>query len=403
MRTFICLLYFIYSMKVKIVYALSCEVCNNSQFQICHSKAVPCSNVDHVCINVSKNVSSEIVPLQSMLRRQCGKPSQCDLQGTVTSVHLKFTFATACCNTSSCTPPLPTYSPFSEKKSGLLCPTAYNTEGMDNSDEYIMECRENETQCFMYNEVIRTKYFNSSTNISGCTSKDFCKTESFLRSAINSSESLSCTEGFPQKSLIPSFFQKCKFQHEKIKSKPITELCLPDEDVCLSEHMKVEDAGRGVREEHSQRCGRSGQCNLFIVISNSNKTMVINTTCCQTQYCNPPMPNVSSEAEVKNGLTCRSCYTANSSKCNSNSTMFCTGIMDHCVTYTATRRSGGSNETEILIGCGTKDACAYGRSFVGSNTNNLEVNITCTGWRNVIHTNILFVILLASVISQKLF
>ncbi|XP_073513788.1 uncharacterized protein [Phyllobates terribilis] len=356
MRTFICLLYFIYSMKVKIVYALSCEVCNNSQFQICHSKAVPCSNVDHVCINVSKNVSSEIVPLQSMLRRQCGKPSQCDLQGTVTSVHLKFTFATACCNTSSCTPPLPTYSPFSEKKSGLLCPTAYNTEGMDNSDEYIMECRENETQCFMYNEVIRT-----------------------------------------------SFFQKCKFQHEKIKSKPITELCLPDEDVCLSEHMKVEDAGRGVREEHSQRCGRSGQCNLFIVISNSNKTMVINTTCCQTQYCNPPMPNVSSEAEVKNGLTCRSCYTANSSKCNSNSTMFCTGIMDHCVTYTATRRSGGSNETEILIGCGTKDACAYGRSFVGSNTNNLEVNITCTGWRNVIHTNILFVILLASVISQKLF
>ncbi|XP_040271818.1 phospholipase A2 inhibitor and Ly6/PLAUR domain-containing protein-like [Bufo bufo] len=139
--------------------------------------------------------------------------------------------------------------------------------------------------------------------------------------------------------------------------------------------MQVADAGGVIVEEHLQRCGRTGQCDLFIVVSHPNKAIIMKTTCCQTQYCTPQTSNVSLAPGVENGLTCRSCYTPNSSECLSTDTMSCMGAMDRCVTYTATRRSGTGNQTEILIGCGTKDACTYGRSFVGSMIQSLEVNI----------------------------
>ncbi|XP_069802826.1 uncharacterized protein [Dendropsophus ebraccatus] len=400
MKTYICLLYFIYSIKLHTVYALSCTICLNPRLEMCHRNSVPCAGDSNVCITFATNISG-FTFTNSMLKRDCGRLSQCDLQGTMTSVATRLNFATTCCNTSSCTPPLPTYLPVTEKKNGLVCPASVSIRGIANTAEYNIECLEHETQCFTYSDVVSARN-PSSFYLTGCASKNLSEIESLISRIKSCDVTISTSEAFPQDSLMPSFVQTCNFQHGKINMKSFGDLCLPDEDVCFSEHTLVADAG-GVKKENLQRCGKSRQCDLFIAISHPNKTIITNTSCCKTQHCSPPTSDVSWEPGVENGVTCRSCYSAHSSDCDSYDTMSCTGIMDRCITYTQTLRIGQIKQTEVIIGCGTSDACTYGWSFAGSANQNVEVNITCTGTGNFIHNNILVLILLVSIIPVKLF
>ncbi|XP_075046010.1 uncharacterized protein LOC142106869 [Mixophyes fleayi] len=217
--------------------------------------------------------------------------------------------------------------------------------------------------------------------MNGCAAESFCRVKDILKSNSLKKETFMCTKPIVNTHV-------CRTSTEWKENKIDRYLCMPDEDVCLSEYTQsIYDNGT-VISEHILRCGKSSECNLHITITHPKKTIGIRTTCCSTYDCIPPTVHASFVKVPQpeyNGLTCQACYSDGSINCVSNNTMVCTGTQDHCIIYTSEKKHSPDpyskkygNSVESLTGCGTKDCCIYGRSFVTFDHHGKTVNITCT-------------------------
>ncbi|XP_063797686.1 uncharacterized protein LOC134965029 isoform X2 [Pseudophryne corroboree] len=171
----------------------------------------------------------------------------------------------------------------------------------------------------------------------GCATKNICSQGAQLPifTPERSFSQLSCTEISSKHNFKTGHFIWCFTCHNYNINKCNDQqyLCQPDEDVCLFERTRSLYDGRD-DTEITKRCGKSSECRRSGIIRSSNKTITMNTTCCDKNLCYAALP-----------------------------------------TYVY-------SVTENLHGCATNDICEVGSSIVHSNSDknkHIKTIIVCNG------------------------
>ncbi|OCT73267.1 hypothetical protein XELAEV_18036247mg [Xenopus laevis] len=123
---------------------------------------------------------------------------------------------------------------------------------------------------------------------------------------------------------------------------------------CFSDGQDVQDIIR--------RCGKSEECGRVGTLRSNEKKIVINTTCCDTNSCDPPIPTLPPFDSEANGLTCPSCYISNSDICLQRQPLKCVGNETRCINYISKETLDKTVTTESFYGCTTENICKAGSS-----------------------------------------
>ncbi|XP_075184420.1 phospholipase A2 inhibitor and Ly6/PLAUR domain-containing protein-like [Anomaloglossus baeobatrachus] len=181
-------------------------------------------------------------------------------------------------------------------------------------------------------------------------------------------------------------------------------LCKPEEDVCVFERMRSIYDGR---EEVTitKRCGKSNECSRIGTIRSSTKTIFVNTTCCDYNVCQAPLPTLPQANDDENGLTCPACFVPNSDRCLGRSNLKCTGNEQRCIHYMRTEKRESATTTESLHGCTTDGICEAGSGLTyakGQYLRNIKTNVLCSsavGWGAPPYTLLLSMTLTFSMVT----
>uniref|UniRef100_A0A8C5QV79 UPAR/Ly6 domain-containing protein n=1 Tax=Leptobrachium leishanense TaxID=445787 RepID=A0A8C5QV79_9ANUR len=143
----------------------------------------------------------------------------------------------------------------------------------------------------------------------------------------------------------------------------------PEGSVCGS-HYTVTESGGSVSVTVSRKCLHENQCRSSGSYSFVNVKVKTATSCCNTNNCNPSLPQWSSRSSEPNGVTCPSCSSPGSVVCYSGETMQCTGNENICFMRSSTIAE--SQLPSSVRGCGTQNIC------------NAEFKSTSPGLTNVL-------------------
>ncbi|XP_063797685.1 phospholipase A2 inhibitor and Ly6/PLAUR domain-containing protein-like isoform X1 [Pseudophryne corroboree] len=219
----------------------------------------------------------------------------------------------------------------------------------------------------------------------GCATKNICSQGAQLPifTPERSFSQLSCTEISSKHNFKTGHFIWCFTCHNYNINKCNDQqyLCQPDEDVCLFERTRSLYDGRD-DTEITKRCGKSSECRRSGIIRSSNKTITMNTTCCDKNLCYAALPTLPPISSQDNGLICPSCFIPNSDRCLGRNSLKCTGNENHCIHYMRTDTQDVYSVTENLHGCATNDICEVGSSIVHSNSDknkHIKTIIVCNG------------------------
>ncbi|XP_075046992.1 phospholipase A2 inhibitor gamma subunit B-like [Mixophyes fleayi] len=151
----------------------------------------------------------------------------------------------------------------------------------------------------------------------------------------------------------------------------------PPGRVCAATHtVNIED---GIQK--NEFCGRScvpeNQCQGPGSFSTYNSKSKKGFSCCYTDNCTPTQPVLPDDNFQPNGLTCRTCVSANSSWCYTEDTIQCTGNENMCLLQT-NNIYGSSKLSTALRGCATKSICDFGTQSSTSGGVNTKVSFSCT-------------------------
>ncbi|XP_063291548.1 uncharacterized protein LOC134576773 [Pelobates fuscus] len=204
----------------------------------------------------------------------------------MTSPNKTVSFTTSCCNTDSCMPPAPIFpeNEMIDNHSSMkpnLCPTCLATDTNLCVEKYAMPCKENYTQCARFSQTVG----NVSTIIQGCATEIFCQNSKLLRFIEGT---VTCTTATTNSTLPAHYFLYCSgntvVNSQTVYSKPGGKLCSQYEDACVSESSWIKNDNEETIET-VLRCGRSSECSRYGVISNPNKRIHFNTSCCYSDKC----------------------------------------------------------------------------------------------------------------------
>ncbi|XP_068098058.1 phospholipase A2 inhibitor and Ly6/PLAUR domain-containing protein-like [Hyperolius riggenbachi] len=268
----------------------------------------------------------------------------------------------------------------SRTKNGVFCPACYSEKG-DCEAQNSMACTGEEKYCLKYQKMVMMGLQTSVS--SGCASENVCKenrTLSFLTPP-RLPETSECFKVSSNTDLKPGHFIWCHIchSHNFVNCMDKSFLCSPSEDVCLYENTRSTYDGRD-EFEITNRCGKSSECSRTGTIRSSTKVIVINTTCCDRNECQPPFPALPTISDKDNGLTCPACFVPNSDRCLGRKNVKCTGEEKRCIHYMRTEKQEISTVTESLYGCTTDTICEAGSSLTlpkGHYHKSVKTDIAC--------------------------
>ncbi|XP_068099210.1 uncharacterized protein [Hyperolius riggenbachi] len=103
----------------------------------------------------------------------------------------------------------------------------------------------------------------------------------------------------------------------------------------------------------SSPCVPTSKCGKVGSISYSGGKMNMEITCCNTDFCSPPLPSFPGDSGQTNGLMCPTCRSTEYAWCYSSSTIECTGNEQICITESTTT----SISSDSASGCATPSVC----------------------------------------------
>ncbi|KAG8550144.1 hypothetical protein GDO81_028170 [Engystomops pustulosus] len=169
--------------------------------------------------------------------------------------------------------------------------------------------------------------------------------------------------------------------------------------LCASDYAEIEAAGQKISSV-MRSCAPSSECNLKGSVSMTYGKARSAMSCCSTDNCTPTLPSLPTRDSTPNGVTCRSCASADSTWCYTSDTIQCNGDENMCILQT-TQMTGSMSLSSALRGCATKSLCDFGSRSKTIEGATISVKATCTSdgvsVRNVLLTPAIVCLLLLKV------
>ncbi|KAM5131911.1 phospholipase A2 inhibitor NAI-like [Mantella aurantiaca] len=118
------------------------------------------------------------------------------------------------------------------------------------------------------------------------------------------------------------------------------------------------------------QCGLNGSATIVFGVK-----MRMGISCCSSHLCTPTVPTLPRVSLVSNGLTCRSCISADYTWCTG--TIQCTGDENMCLLQTS-KLSGIMSASTAIRGCATKSLCDLGSLFYNTKVLTADIKFICT-------------------------
>ncbi|XP_075462394.1 uncharacterized protein LOC142497880 [Ascaphus truei] len=313
-------------------HSLSCAVCVNMSGTSCTGPSITCP-ADNVCMSSYTVTTVGGIETNNIFSRGCELQSKCVISGSISIPNGKVKMSSSCCTSDNCTPPIPTLPADNSVMNGLTCRACASADTDECYTSDTMECTGSEKMCL-------------------------------LQTTKKTGYSLSCREcvGMAGTSCTGS------------------SITCPAGNVCISSYT-VTNIGGIEAINLARGCESQSQCGMSGSISTALSTIKTSTSCCTTDNCTPPIPTLPADNNVKNGLTCRTCVSADSNWCYTPDTMQCTGDEKMCFLQ-STKISGSSSLTTAVRGCATQSICNMGSQSSSSGGTTVDVKTSCTNGRS---------------------
>ncbi|MEE6481979.1 hypothetical protein FKM82_013094 [Ascaphus truei] len=151
----------------------------------------------------------------------------------------------------------------------------------------------------------------------------------------------------------------------------------PADHVCMSSYTVTTARGIDIVDVFNRGCESQSKCGMSGSVSIADGKIKIGATCCTSDNCTPPIPTLPADNHQRNGVTCRTCTSADSDWCYTSDTMGCTGDEKMCLLQTTTMSEPISSNVAIR-GCATESICNVGSQNVSSSGVNLRVTYKCS-------------------------
>ncbi|XP_069599183.1 urokinase plasminogen activator surface receptor-like [Ranitomeya imitator] len=359
--------------------ALSCTQCMSAS-STCSGSSMTCPS-GHVCASQYSESTVGGLRTQTLLRL-CSPPSQCSINGSISTSQLQLRMAASCCDTDNCTPDLPELPTKSTNSNGLVCRSCISADSTWCYTPDTIQCTGDENMCLLQSTKISGSP-STSTAIRGCATKSICdlgsKTETFGGLTVdvkthctsgNKSDALSCTQ--------------CMSPSSSCSGNNVT---CPSGHVCASQYSES-TIGGGRTEMLLRLCSPPSECSTKGSISTSQLQLRMAASCCGSDNCTPDLPALPTKSTNPNGLVCRSCISADSTWCHTPDTVQCSGDENMCLLQ-STKISGSPSSSTAIRGCATKSICDLGSQTETLGGVSVDVKTVCTSGSKSVHKVVL--------------
>ncbi|XP_073457842.1 phospholipase A2 inhibitor and Ly6/PLAUR domain-containing protein-like [Aquarana catesbeiana] len=131
------------------------------------------------------------------------------------------------------------------------------------------------------------------------------------------------------------------------------------------------------RTEFTRKCGDKHLCGKSGVFAITNQKHKFSITCCESDGCTPPIPNLPLSNNTENGKNCPYCVSTNDRSCSDTGNMVCTGDENICGLFKMEASVEPYGTTDIVRGCVSKGFCDLGTWTMKSKHNNVKVEAIC--------------------------
>ncbi|CAI9604486.1 unnamed protein product [Staurois parvus] len=150
-----------------------------------------------------------------------------------------------------------------------------------------------------------------------------------------------------------------------------------------------------------RQCGPRELCLKTGSISVPNGRYLTSITCCDTDNCTPPEPNLPEVSIAKNGMKCPACFVPNAKSCDKVTSMDCIGNETICITQ-ITNLKGPVPSSQVARGCATKGLCDPVHQVWNINKSVVDLENICANCGHRLQENILALIFSISVFWKLL-
>ncbi|XP_041426582.1 uncharacterized protein LOC121396054 [Xenopus laevis] len=333
------------------VCSIKCMSCNNyylSSFQNCTGPTVECDRKYDSC-GTSYFLKLELYEKkQHTYETGCWQSEDCNKTLRMTALGLQLTRISSCCNTDNCTPPETFFEPQNSTKNGVLCLTGF-TDEKSIVPKYAMACTGEETIGYIYWYITLVVIL-------------------FFYLSCISVNSLVCPVCY-------SVIDSCVYR-------PVQ--CEGEENVCLTESIWTRSGNKN-KLEFIRRCGKAAECSRVGTYRSNTKKFVINTTCCDSSMCHPPVPTLPNQTSAENGMACPTCFADNARQCILDDPLNCVGNENRCIRYLKEEFFENKLTIQSFSGCTTESICGSGSStkkflyLTKRNFKTVKMHVTCSG------------------------
>ncbi|XP_040183162.1 phospholipase A2 inhibitor and Ly6/PLAUR domain-containing protein-like [Rana temporaria] len=177
---------------------------------------------------------------------------------------------------------------------------------------------------------------------------------------------------------------------------PCTEptVSCPNDQICVAALTMVIE-GTKITPQYSVSCGTQSECNVTGSLNFIYGRILTGTSCCSTDNCDPPTPQLPVESSVKNGLTCRTCYSGTSDYCYTGDKIECTGDQNKCGRMARTL-TGTFNTKDATRGCTTESFCGIlGNKKDSINGLNVDMAMYCSDGATGLYSGLIYFVIVA--------
>ncbi|KAM4703024.1 phospholipase A2 inhibitor and Ly6/PLAUR domain-containing protein-like [Rhinophrynus dorsalis] len=162
--------------------SLSCIQCSGFSDIPCTGSSQNCSSSNDVCATTRIRNTGYLWNSFYFIR-SCINTTECGKSGTVSSLYVKTSSSTTCCNTDNCTPSIPSMPVENNTANGLACPSYIETilEPCDIKNH--TQCTGDQNYCIRYSTSTTLGSTKSSLLFGGCATENVCSTTTSYISA----------------------------------------------------------------------------------------------------------------------------------------------------------------------------------------------------------------------------
>ncbi|XP_053307519.1 uncharacterized protein LOC128469745 [Spea bombifrons] len=376
--------------------ALNALTCDPSQDLYCTGSETQCAKNQRIIINGGM-INQEVIV-------GCSTPAVCEVGGffvNTSSLKLGMTFECSPAKSSAsaafshgfkCTlvslimlikyafEKLPDDS---TQPNGVVCKTCTANDAEWCDTEETMKCVGNETKCILQITSM-TGTLTQQSVLRGCATQSICnignesnhpKYYLLNNFTMRSGLGLLCIFSVFAHTAFSLTCQKCVGMGTQ-SCDGLSVTCSADE-ACGASYT-VTTANSTELKVYARDCLPKKHCDLqgsVTAITNTKVKMVM--SCCFTDDCVPELPELPENNDEPNGLSCRTCYSVDSSWCSSTDTIACKGNENMCLLQ-STKLRGIINVQTSYRGCSTKSICSIGSQSLASGGFNIDYSFLCT-------------------------